>query len=85
MTALLYNLVVLYILVIVARMILSWLPIDRDSPVAAVSSFVYRITEPVMGPLRRAIPPVRIGNAMLDLSPLILLFVLQFVVLGILS
>ncbi len=85
MTSLLYNLVVLYILVIVARMILSWLPIDRDSPVAAVASFVYRITEPVMGPLRRAIPPVRIGNAMLDLSPLILLFVLQFVVLGILS
>ncbi len=77
------NLVVAYILVIFARIVLSWLPIAPDSPVATVSSFIYRITEPLMGPLRRALPPLRMGNMMMDLSPIILVFVLQFVVLGI--
>ena len=77
------KLIVVYILVIFARIVLSWLPIAPDSPVATVNSFIYRITEPLMGPLRRALPPLRMGNMMMDLSPIILLFVLQFVVLGI--
>ena len=35
---------------------------------------LYALTEPVLGPLRRAIPPVRIGGMGLDLSPLIVFF-----------
>jgi len=77
------DIIVAYILVIFARIVLSWLPISPDSPVATVSSFIHRITEPLMGPLRRALPPLRMGNMMMDLSPIVLLFVLQFVVLGI--
>lgn len=66
-----------YILVIIARMILSWFPIAPGTLMASVASFLYSVTEPLLGPLRRAIPPVRLGAMGLDLSPLIVIIGLQ--------
>jgi YggT family protein len=63
----------LYILVIIVRMVLSWVPITPDTPMATIYSAVYRATEPVLGPLRRAIPPMRMGAGALDVSPLIVI------------
>ena len=37
-------------------------------------AYVDRITEPVLGPLRRAVPPVRLGAMAMDLSPIIVVF-----------
>ena len=70
-----------YILVLIARIILSWVPIAPVSPVSSVASVLFSVTEPVLGPLRKAIPPVRLGGAMLDLSPLIVFFGIQFILL----
>ena len=39
---------------------------------AQVNSVLYTLTEPVLGPMRRAIPPVRLGGMGLDVSPIIL-------------
>jgi YggT family protein len=67
-------------LVFIARAILSWLPIDPRNPVAAV---VFRITEPVLQPIRRILP--RTGP--LDLSMLVvfvLLIILQYLVQSVL-
>lgn len=50
---------------------MSWIRIDPGSSVASIYSVVFNLTEPVLGPLRRAIPPVRLGMAALDLSPII--------------
>jgi len=50
---------------------MSWVRIEPGSPVASIYSVVFNLTEPVLGPLRRAIPPVRLGMAALDLSPII--------------
>jgi YggT family protein len=44
-----------------------------------VSDVLVMLTEPVLGPLRRAIPPVRMGAMGLDLSPLIALFGVQII------
>jgi YggT family protein len=63
----------LYLLLVFARVLLSWLQIPPGSGFAPVASFIYRATEPVLGPLRRAIPPARMGAMALDLSPLIVL------------
>jgi YggT family protein len=71
-----------YILAIFGRIIFSWIPIAPESPVAAVRGFMVKITEPVMGPLRRALPPLRLGSFAIDLSPIIVLLVLQIVVQG---
>lgn len=64
----------LYLLVIFARIILSWVPVSSDGVMASVDAFVRSATEPVMGPLRSMLPPVRLGGAALDLSPMVLIF-----------
>lgn len=73
-----------YLIAIVGRIVLSWFPITPDSPFASIFSFLYAVTEPVLGPLRRVLPPVGMGGMGLDLSPLIVIFGLQLVVIPIL-
>ena len=36
----------------------------------------FELTEPVLGPLRRAIPALRVGGMAIDLSPMIVMFVI---------
>jgi YggT family protein len=60
----------LYSLVVLAAVILSWLPAARRHPLAMM---VYRLTEPVLASIRRALPPL--GG--LDLSPIVLLVALR--------
>ena len=38
------------------------------------------LTEPVLGPLRRALPPVRLGGMGLDLSPMIVLLGIEIII-----
>ena len=61
----------IYSWLIFARILMSWVRIEPGTPVASIYSAVFNLTEPVLGPLRRAIPPVRMGMASLDPSPLI--------------
>jgi YggT family protein len=63
-----------YLIVMFARIILSWFPVNPGSGLASVYGFLYSITEPVLGPIRRVIPPVGMGGMGLDLSPLIVFF-----------
>ena len=67
----------LYYFALLARILLSWFPVTPGTFLAQVHSALYAITEPVLGPLRRAIPPVRIGTAALDLSPIIVIIGLR--------
>ena len=63
-----------YIIVMFARIILSWFPVEPGSGLAQVYGFLYAITEPVLGPIRRVIPPLGMGGMGLDLSPLVVFF-----------
>jgi YggT family protein len=61
----------LYFFVLLARIIFSWVEAFARRPpegLRPVMRIVYDLTEPVMGPLRRLIPPI--GG--LDISPIIL-------------
>ena len=62
-----------------AWIILSWIQVPYDHPVGQVKSLLDRYFEKLLNPLRRRIPPLRIGMAGLDLSPLILIFGLQII------
>jgi YggT family protein len=62
----------LFVVVIFIRIILSWFP-PGGGFVATAQRLAFDATEWIMGPLRRVIPPVRLGAAALDLSPLIIL------------
>ncbi len=59
----------LYTFVIFARVILSWARIDPYHPVAQV---IYRLTEPILAPIRNLMPQ----TGMMDWSPMIAMFVL---------
>jgi YggT family protein len=67
------TLIDIYILVLFARIILSFFEVPSDHAVARVRSVLASLTDPVLVPLRRVIPPVRMGPAALDLSPLVVL------------
>ena len=67
----------LYLVVIFARIILSWFPITPGSGLASIFSLLYTLTEPVLGPVRRLIPATSIG---IDFSPIIVLFGFQLIV-----
>jgi YggT family protein len=64
-----------YMVVLFARAILSWFPVRPGTPWASVYGVLLDLTEPVLAPLRRIIPPA----GMFDLS-----FLVLFVALGIL-
>ena len=66
----------LYSLVVFARIVLEWIPVSYDHPLARVRSVFRAATEPVLRPLRAILPPVRMGAMGLDLSPLVLLIAL---------
>lgn len=64
---------------LIGRAILSWFRIGPDSPIAPLVNVLYAITEPVLGPIRRVVPPA----GMFDLSIIIAfvgIFVLQSLV-----
>ena len=60
-----------YFLVLIGRVILSWFPITPGTTAASLFSIIYSLTEPVLGPIRRVLPPIGMGGMGLDLSPII--------------
>lgn len=63
-----------YTIVIVFRVILSWIQIPSLYKVAVI---VYKLTEPLLKPIRKYVPPHKMGG--LDISPMILLIILMFI------
>lgn len=59
----------IYSLMIFARIVISW----GVSPHNRLLHFLIRATEPILGPFRRIIPPL----GMIDISPIIVLFLLD--------
>ena len=60
----------LAILVFFLRAVLSWFPLEPGGVMAKLNGALYTVTEPVLAPLRRNIPPA----GRIDLSFLVLIF-----------
>ena len=58
--------------VIIIRALLSWVNPDPYNPIVQV---LYRVTEPLLSPLRRVAPTWRMG---IDLSPILALLIILF-------
>jgi YggT family protein len=85
--AILSLLLTLYWLILLARIILDFVIGVTGgrglSGMAIVYGIIYDLTEPVLRPIRRLIPPLRVGAVALDLSPILvflMIAVLQRVV-----
>ena len=73
------TLIWIYIWLLIAQAILSWLlafgVVNRfNRSVAVVGDFLYRITEPALRPIRNFLP--NFGG--IDISPIILILILEF-------
>jgi YggT family protein len=70
----------LYVWLLIASAILSWLIAfnvvnTRNQFVATVADFLYRITEPVLRPIRQMLP--NLGG--IDISPIIVILIIFFI------
>jgi YggT family protein len=65
----------LYLLVLFARIIMSYFPPTPGTTYAQIFEGFDKVTEPVLAPIRAVIPPVRMGGMGLDLSPIVVLVV----------
>ena len=81
MAVLLIQILNLYTIAIIARILLSYFPISEGGPLAGIASFLYAITEPVLGPLRNVLPSV----GMFDLSPMVVIFVIRLLIIPIVA
>ena len=61
----------IYTMIILARVLMSWVNIDPYSPLARI---IYDLTEPVLAPVRNLMPMA--GG--LDFSPIIVMVLIQF-------
>lgn len=80
MRGLLVNLLTIYFYAVFAWVILSWIHVSSVHPLGRLRAFLDRIIYPLILPLRRVIPPIRIGGGALDLSPIVLLLGIQILI-----
>ncbi len=74
MLDLIFMLLRLYTWVIVASALITWVSLDPRNPIVKI---LRQITEPVLAPARRLLPPWKTGG--LDFSPLIVIFAIWLV------
>jgi len=72
LAVIIYYALTIYMWVIIARAVLSWVSPDPYNPIVR---FIYNLTEPVMYQIRKRIP-VNFGG--IDISPIIVLFAIIF-------
>jgi YggT family protein len=77
----LYDLGQIYVFVLFGRALLSWFPYSPSSPLNPIRRVVFTLTEPVLAPFRRIIPPV----GMFDLSFIVAFIVVEIFVQGVLA
>jgi YggT family protein len=63
---LLINVLYVFIIVMLIRVVFSWV---SPYPTNVVTRFAFRITEPVLAPIRRMLPPM----SGIDLSPMVVM------------
>lgn len=67
----------IYWYMIIVYVLLSWVPNARES---FIGNLLAKLVEPYLTPFRKIIPPI---GGMLDISPIVAIFVLQFVIRGV--
>lgn len=79
MWALIYYVAQIFLLCLLGRIVLSWFPSSGPGPLESIRRVLFMVTEPVLGPIRRLLPMVRIGGMALDLSPLVVFIAIEII------
>ena len=72
MASLIELILLMFTLLILARVLMSWVQVDPYHPVA---QFIFQATEPILKPVREVLPPA----AGFDFSPIVVLIIAQVV------
>jgi YggT family protein len=64
------------------RALLSWFPAEPGTQLYGVVRALDRVTEPILRPIRRLLPPVRAGGMAIDISIIIAILLLEIVVIN---
>lgn len=64
----------IFLFVLLVRVVLSYIPAPPGSVLQPITHFFEAVTDPVLRPVRRVVPPVRMGSAAMDMSPLVVFF-----------
>ena len=67
MANILANVITIYIVILAGRAVLSWFPVRGGTFLASLNTLLFELTEPVLRPVRKLIPPV----GMFDMSFLV--------------
>jgi len=78
------SLVEVYVVILIVRALLSWFPAAPGSGLERVVRVLDAVTEPVLRPIRRILPPIGVGGMGIDLSILIVVLLAQVVVVPLL-
>ncbi len=73
-----------FVVVLVARALLSWFPVRPGSVLVPINRSLAALTEPVLRPIRRILPMVRLGGMGIDLSIIIVILVAEIIVIPLL-
>ena len=84
MLKILAGLVEIFVVVLIVRALLSWFPVRSGSALIPVQRALAAVTEPVLRPIRRILPPVRAGGMAIDLSILVVILVAEIIVIPLL-
>jgi YggT family protein len=76
----------IFLLMLIARMIISWIQVFAHSwhptgIVLVIAETIFTVTDPPLKFLRRFIPPFRLGTVALDLSYMVLYFIVLILLL----
>jgi len=66
-TSFLAYIILVYLVILAARAVLSWFPVRGGTFLASVNTLLFELTEPVLRPIRKVIPPM----GMFDMSFLV--------------
>ncbi len=69
-----------YVLVLIAYALLSWFPASAGSGLEKAVIVLGRVCEPVLRPVRRVLPPVRVGGTAIDLSVIVVIIAAEILV-----
>ena len=62
-------------ILILIRVLLTWIPVGGGETIRTVVGLIYAATEPILAPIRRILPPM----SGLDLSPIVAMVLLQVI------
>ena len=75
-----YTLAIVFVVLIFIRVIMSFIPrVPYNRWLSAFLNFVEKVTDPILKPIRRVLPDIKLGPAALDLSPMVATFLLLIV------